>query len=57
MCTGAAAAAVSSGATDGLGGAAGAVEDFLHGRLCDPSTGEVVSDIYNTVSGIDVSHM
>jgi hypothetical protein len=57
MCTGAAAAAVSYGATDGLGGAAGAVEDFLHGRLRDPSTGEVVSDIYNTVSGIDVSHM
>jgi hypothetical protein len=57
ICSGASAAFVRPGATDGAGGVANAVEDFLHGRLNDPSAGQVASDILNVVSSIDLEHM
>lgn len=57
ICSGASAAFVRPGATDGAGGVANAVEDFLHGRLNDPSAGQVASDILNVVSNIDLEHM
>jgi len=57
MPAGAFAAVVRPGATDGAGGVANAIEDFLNGDLKDPSAAEVIGKVTDVISSIDVSHM
>jgi hypothetical protein len=54
---GAFAAVVRPGATDGAGGVANAIEDFLKGNLKDPSASEVIGKVTDVITGIDVENM
>ena len=53
---GAFAAVVRPGATDGAGGVANAIEDFLKGTQ-DPSASEVIGKVTDVITGIDVENM
>ena len=54
---GAFAAVVRPGATDGAGGVANAIEDFLKGNLKDPSASEVIGKVTDVITCIDVENI